>query len=591
MRKGFIACLIFAFLGGVAYAEQATFDTSFKTARCSSAESPCDSGTLLTGKGEVTSQGVLRALEQNAPNTLGNCPDGTADTFRSVNRIVVRTIPPKTKFEPGADVEVEVRANCRSMQDFVDILKASNATAPEWHPVTSFVCDGTGQLEPRVFKATFKLQNVEGNHAVRATLRHQGQPGVCATGPFVDNDDLVFFVKRRVVEEGKVLWTFTTLGNVQSCPVIDRGTVVVATRGQQTQFPGLFTGEVYLLGFDGTLKKRVTVEGAIPASPVVSSNDTIYIGTSGLKSGTTFGRLHAFTFDGTERWAFNGDQVLATPALANDGTVYIGQTGNLTAVNPDGTLKFRTGPLEGTIAPAGAPAVGQDGTVYVGTTGASNGITGGIVQISGRLYAISSQGKVLWQFNTLGEVNIQPAIGSDGTIYAGSVGLRLSGGKFEGRFHALTPQGTLKWLLTLDDRIVTSPVIGEDGTIYTVTTIGGVHAINPNGTIKWKVNTGRTIVKFSPAIGSDGTIYVGTNGRLFAFNPDGTIRWQVDTVGSSWPTVGDEVVFIGVAGTGFGPGFIQTISTKSRGLAISSWPKFGHDPRNTGNISTPLTLR
>ena len=54
------------------------------------------------------------------------------------------------------------------------------------------------------------------------------------------------------------------------------------------------------------------------------------------------------------------------------------------------------------------PAIGSDGTVYVGS-------------LDNKLYAINGKtGVKLWEFETGALVLSSPAIGSDGTVYVGS---------------------------------------------------------------------------------------------------------------------------------------------------------------------------
>jgi outer membrane protein assembly factor BamB len=54
------------------------------------------------------------------------------------------------------------------------------------------------------------------------------------------------------------------------------------------------------------------------------------------------------------------------------------------------------------------PAIASDGTLYVG------GIGGFLVALNG------STGKSVWSVNLNGRINCSPAIGSDGKIYIGS---------------------------------------------------------------------------------------------------------------------------------------------------------------------------
>lgn len=101
-----------------------------------------------------------------------------------------------------------------------------------------------------------------------------------------------------------------------------------------------------------------------------------------------------------------GGVIFSSPAIASDGTVYVGSNDNkLHAFNSNGTNKwtFTTGNWVDS-----TPAIGPDGTVYVGSW-------------DNKLYAINpTDGTKLWDFNTSSNVTASPAIGSDGRIYFGS---------------------------------------------------------------------------------------------------------------------------------------------------------------------------
>ena len=73
-----------------------------------------------------------------------------------------------------------------------------------------------------------------------------------------------------------------------------------------------------------------------------------------------------------------------------------------------------------------SPTIGSDGTVYVGT--------------SLNLYAINGKSGVkLWEFQTRGYVRSSPAIGSDGTVYVGSYDNKLYAIKTDSKGLAKSP--------------------------------------------------------------------------------------------------------------------------------------------------------
>src|SRR5882757_9572657 len=77
---------------------------------------------------------------------------------------------------------------------------------------------------------------------------------------------------------------------------------------------------------------------------------------------------------------------------------------HLYALNTNGTLKWAafTGATN-----ASSPAIAADGTIYLGSD-------------NGNLYAFSSSGSNVWTFPTGGTIFSSPAIGTNGAVYVGS---------------------------------------------------------------------------------------------------------------------------------------------------------------------------
>ncbi|MBT6562482.1 MAG: PQQ-binding-like beta-propeller repeat protein, partial [Candidatus Scalindua sp.] len=346
-------------------------------------------------------------------------------------------------------------------------------------------------------------------------------------------------------QPGRLLWEFETGNAVYSCPAIGAdGTIYV---GSWYKF--------YAINPDGTEKWQFQTDNLqyIYSSPVIGADGTIYVGSNSRK-------LYAINPDGTKKWEFlTGSDVQSSAAIGTDGTIYVGSGDHkLYAINPDGTKKweFITG-----LTVNSSPAIGADGTIYVGSG-------------DRKLYAINSNGTKKWEFPTGDYILSSPAIGTDGMIYVGSTDHKL---------YAINPDGTKKWEFMTGHDVNSSPAIGADGTIYVGSADQKLYAINHDGTKKWEYMT-RGRIYSSPAIGADGTIFVGSaDQNLYAINPDGTKKWEFLTgyIGLSSPTISTNgTVYIGTQGS---IDKIYAIHSDSSSLANSSWPKFHHNVKQTGN--------
>ena len=297
-----------------------------------------------------------------------------------------------------------------------------------------------------------------------------------------------------------------------------------------------------------TVKWKFEIEGwASP--PVIGKDGVIYFGDGS-------GLFHALASDGRELWNLRlstpswpsgyseeerqdlaidgviyGPQFIHSPAIAEDGTIYVGTTFHprreddeskswyeaneralgVYAIAPDGTAKWFYETREDTNS---SLSIGSDGNVYFRT--------------GTLLYALRPDGSLAWTFELDGgAVWSTPAVGRDGTIYVVDRALR-----------AITPDGKPKWSFFKGgffDEIasfVAHPTLGVNGDIYFGTN-DYVYAVKQDGSEKWKVEIGWT--ESSPSIAPDGTVYIGTAGlfltktRFYAFDPEsGRIKWSFD---------------------------------------------------------------
>ncbi len=265
------------------------------------------------------------------------------------------------------------------------------------------------------------------------------------------------------------------------------------------------------------------------SSPALASDGTIYVGSLD-------GKVYAITPQGQKKWEFaTGSYVYASPAVAADGTIYVGSRDfQLYALNPDGTKKWE---FAGSVD--SSPALAQDGTIYIGSTPAT--VSTGSTPTPGEIYALNPDGSPKWAFMTNGPIWSSAAIAATGNIYVGCRDYNL---------YAIDPTGYPLWHVATSGQVNSSPAIGSDGTIYVGSADHNLYAIQPDGSPKWHF-TATDAIDASPAIAADGTIYAGSSdGHLYAIDPQGSLKWAFAAAGpiDSSPAIGsDGTIYVGSA--------------------------------------------
>lgn len=216
---------------------------------------------------------------------------------------------------------------------------------------------------------TVYFGDIDGNiHAVNpdGTKKWIYRTGsVVTSSPAIGDDGIVYvgshddYVYAFYPDNGTVKWKFKTGNWVHGSPTIgDDGTIYI---GSDDEY-------LYALTPNGTMKWRLQI-GATWASPSLDENGTLYIGVWQK-------RFYAINPNGTKKWTYylgDKDRVWgSTAAISADGTIYFGTsdisgTGpwahDIVALNPDGSEKWRKF-IETSFS---SPAIGEDGTVFIGS--------------------------------------------------------------------------------------------------------------------------------------------------------------------------------------------------------------------------------
>lgn len=352
-------------------------------------------------------------------------------------------------------------------------------------------------------------------------------------------------------------------------------------------------------------------------TPALEGKSVLYIPTEGIE-GTTAGSLHALRVDGASPsllWSHaSTDWIDSAPAIADDGTVYVGSwNGMLTALDPDTGAEIWSYDTENIII--ASPAVAPDGAVL-------------FPAYDGFLYALNPDGTLRWATFIGAEMDSSPSLGSDGTAFVGT---------YAGTLHAIAPNGTEKWSFTADvvtgedSRILSSPAITLDGQVIFGSGNGYVYALSAaTGELVWKTRFPQEMDS-SPVLDAEDNIYLGSRvGWLYKLDSIGIEQWSVEVgeVYFSSPVIDakgrvyivsfsgdntstlwcygpdgeavDSVTFPGIVDaspviTPDGRILVCTLGgdvlsfNAGFGLNPDGWPKFGYNLANQNDPSRPTT--
>ena len=172
--------------------------------------------------------------------------------------------------------------------------------------------------------------------------------------------------------------------------------------------------------------------------------------------------MYAVTEKGELAWSADlGHDVDGTPAVDDDGAVYVGTDGNeVVRLGDDGQIVWAT-PVGGYVR--GALSVARNGDVLAGVYGPSP-----------RLVRLSSGGSLLGAFAVPGSG--APESGVHGAALEDVDGALLFGGQ-DGAVYAIGADGTERWRVPTASDIDSPVTLLEDGTVLAGCYDGTVYAL------------------------------------------------------------------------------------------------------------------
>ncbi len=383
------------------------------------------------------------------------------------------------------------------------------------------------------------------------------------------------------LEEGYVIGSFATKETVAcySPAILISGSDSVLVFGSdETEYPSL-----YQVSLSTMRKKRdatTLYEASFTGTPAIDAQGNIFIADDDC-------RLYSFGPTLSRNWVVPKSEdsswdISTAPVIVGDYVAF-GTNDTFYILNKsDGMVHAKVGVR---VRAASSPVANASNEIIFGDE-------------IGYLWKIDINGNRIWRFYVGEPRAIGTAILSGNLIYAGNDG---------GKLFAIRDLGTSVekvWEYDAGAPISSSPVIGTDNYIYFGDENGRIHSVNQNGQSKsgfpirlTDKRGGALTITATPAFAADGIFYINIydEGLLFAIQTDGKIRWVTEIpelgklkVKAAYEDVEPSVI-IGPDGTIYCPLGDQVCAIKGRLTgtpANTAWPRWRHDNRNTGNVST-----
>ncbi len=284
--------------------------------------------------------------------------------------------------------------------------------------------------------------------------------------------------------------------------------------------------------------------------PAVDSGGTVYV--------IHLGKLTAFKANGDVAWDFpapNGVRYYRHVAISRDGHVYFMDGTKLYCFDKNGGKQWEY--AYSTLVPSPMAIDSRDNIIFTDLN-------------ARRVISMNSGGTANWTLTLDKAPHGSPLIGANDTIYT-------STHEAYPCVYAISSTGTLLWEYDPSADGVSIPAIGADGTVFAY--FGGpavLHAINQDGTLKWTYES--TVYSYSPPLHSpliliDGTLIYSLYGETAAIITE--CGGLADT---AWPRFQQNNQNTGMkSGVAVGAALkSQSVlkATLNRGNAVKAGPKY-----------------
>lgn len=287
---------------------------------------------------------------------------------------------------------------------------------------------------------------------------------------------------------------------------------------------------LYAISFVGLVKWKFPLNYPyVSSSPIITSSNFILIGSGD-------NNLYAITLDGKLKWKYKADESIFLEGINIDklGNIYVViNDGSLISLDQTGNLRWRL------TTDGGFYSSSMTG-ISISPNGETLYVTGNISKGSKSLYAISTEGNVIWKFGSNTYLN-QPVVDSQGNIY---INYNNKNDSLNYGFLSLSSAGVKRWVhnSVVGDIV---PTIDKNGNIYFAGE-KGIVSVDYNGNFRWEFSANNLYPTSALLCDISGNIYYASS-DFVALNNNGTIKYvvEINDVNYSTPAIGFDQVCLG----------------------------------------------
>ncbi|MDW5562070.1 MAG: PQQ-binding-like beta-propeller repeat protein [Methanomassiliicoccus sp.] len=240
-----------------------------------------------------------------------------------------------------------------------------------------------------------------------------------------DGNESLHYYLHAVNPNGTLRWKVETGPCSESAVVVSKDGTIYMISGASSSRWDQNARSLYSIDQNGSVNWVLPLGNRSFLPPAVGDDGVIYLNTCDIFDDTAdpFLYLEAVLPNGSVSWQLNVNNIChyssgmygTPPVIAADGTIYIGICDGIAAINHNGTFRWNYSIDRGH---ASTPSISKEGTIFFGSIGHDDPDKGN----QGYVFALNPDGSLKWKTKVVDYAHSNTIIGEDGTVYVAANG-------------------------------------------------------------------------------------------------------------------------------------------------------------------------